>query len=73
MSQLYDKTVNLVKYLPEGKLNEVYNYLSYLNDKEEWEATYELSSPEILSEIKQGLSDLKTGNSISFRDIKRNV
>ncbi len=73
MNVIYDQTVELVKSLPEEKIAEAYNYLSYLNSKDEWESTMELNSPEILLEIKKGLDEINSGNFVNFNDIKRNV
>jgi hypothetical protein len=73
MDAIYDNTIQLVNSLSIDKLKEAYNFLSYLNDKEEWEATLELNSPTILQEIKQGLEDIKSGNFIEFKKIRRNV
>ena len=73
MEALYDNTIRLVNSLSADELKAAYSFLSYLKDKVEWEATMELNSPEILSEIKQGLNDLKSGNYVEFSKIRRNV
>lgn len=73
MNALFEKTVELVKNLPKDKLKEAYNYLVYMNDKAEWEATMELNHPEILKEIKDGIDELKNGNLAKFNSVRRNV
>lgn len=73
MNAIYERSVELVKSLPEEKIAEAYNYLSYLNSKDEWESTMELNSPKILLEIQQGLNEINSGNFVNFKDIRRNV
>ncbi len=73
METLYSRSIDLINHLPKNKINEAFNYLSYLKDKEEWEATYELISPEILKEIKNGIEEINSGKYIDFNDIRRNV
>lgn len=73
MEAIYDRSVKLINSLSEEKLAEAYDFLTYLNDKEEWESTRELSSPEILLEIKNGLKEINTGNFVDFKSIRRNV
>lgn len=73
MEAIYDRSVKLINSLSEEKLAEAYDFLTYLNDKEEWESTRELNSPEILLEIKNGLKEINTGNFVDFKSIRRNV
>lgn len=73
METLKEKTVELVKNLPKDKLKEAYNYLVYMNDKAEWEATMELNHPEILKEIKEGINELKNGDFVKFKSVRRDV
>lgn len=72
-AMLVSNAFELFNSLSDDKMREAYNFLSYLKDKEEWEATMELSSPEILNQIKEGLAELNSGNFVKFDDIKRNV
>ena len=41
---LQQQAVELIKQLSTEKLKSVIDYLNYLQDKEEWEATHELAS-----------------------------
>ena len=63
----------LINSLSIEKKQEAINFLKYLKDKDEWEATLELNSPEILNEIKIGISELLQGEYVDFKEIKRNV
>lgn len=67
---LVSNAFELFNSLSEDKMKEAYNFISYLKDKEEWEATMELSSPEVLNQIKEGLAELNSGNFVKFEDIK---
>jgi hypothetical protein len=73
MDAIYNSSIDLVKSLSEEKIKEAHDFLSYLNDKEEWESTMELNSPEILFEIKKGLDEINSGNFVDFKSIRRNV
>jgi hypothetical protein len=73
MTAVQKNAVNIISKLSEKKLKDALDYLSYLNDKDEWEATQELLDTKILYEIKEGLNQIKEGNYVYFKDIKRNV
>ncbi len=61
------------KLLSNEKMQEVYDFISYLNNQEEWEATKELDNSEILEQIRQGLDELKRGEFVKFNEIRKNV
>ena len=64
----------LIERLPTEKLRTAVDYMTYLYDKEAWEATYELASdPEIIKSLKQAEADLKAGRLKSWADVKQDV
>lgn len=71
--KLLSNAFELFNSLSADKLKEAYNFILYLKDKEEWEATMELSTPEILEQIKVGLAEINSGNHVRFDDIQSNV
>lgn len=73
MTAIQKNAVNIINNLSEKKLKDAIDYLNYLKDKEEWDATHELLDNKILYEIKEGLNQIKEGNYVYFKDIKRNV
>jgi hypothetical protein len=73
MNSLQKNAFDLIKSLPDSKLAIAIDYLSYLKDKDEWEATNELSDSHILKEIQAGIEDLKAGRVVDFEEIRRNV
>ena len=59
---------------PKEKLKAAIDYMTYLHDKEAWEATYELASdPEIVESLKRAEADVKAGRLKSWADVKREV
>ena len=63
----------IVNSLSDEKIKKAINYLTYLKDKEEWDATMELSLPEILQEIEIGIKEINTGKFSKFSKIRKNV
>ena len=73
-ANLKQQAVMLIERLPTEKLEAAIDYLSYLYDKEAWEATYELASnPEIVKSLERAEADEKTGRLKSWDDVKREV
>ena len=73
-SNLQQQAVMLIERLPTEKLEAAIDYLSYLYDKEAWEATYELmSDPEIVKSLERAEADEKAGRLKSWNDVKREV
>ncbi len=73
-SNLQKQAVMLIKQLPTEKLKAVIDYMSYLYDKEAWEATYELAcDPEIAKDLEEAEADMKAGRLKSWADVKRDV
>ncbi len=64
----------LIEQLPAEKLKAAVDYLTYLYDKEAWEATQELAKdPEIVKSLEQAEADVKAGRLKSWADVKRDV
>ncbi len=69
---LKQQAVLLIEQLPTQKLKAVIDYMTYLCDKEAWEATYELASdPETVKSLERAEVDVKTGRLKSWADVKR--
>lgn len=73
MTSVQKNAVSIINNLSEKKLKDAIDYLNYLKDKEEWEATQEFLDNNILYEIKEGLNQIKEGNYVYLKNIKRNV
>ena len=73
-SNLRQQALMLIERLPTEKLEAAIDYLSYLCDKEAWEATYELASdPEVIESLKRSEADQKAGRLKNWADVKRDV
>jgi hypothetical protein len=73
-SELQKQAMMLIERLPKKKLKAAIDYMTYLYNKEAWEATYELASdPEIAKDLKEAEADVKAGRLKSWADVKREV
>ena len=73
-SNLQQQAVMLIEQLPTEKLRAAIDYLTYLYDKEAWEATYELmSDPEIVKDLEQAKADEQAGRLKSWDDVRRDI
>ena len=73
-AKLQKQAIMLIEQLPKKKLKAAIDYLSYLSDKEAWEATYELASDaEIVKSLERAETDIKAGRLKSWDDVKRDV
>ena len=73
-SNLQQQAMTLIEQLPTAKLRAAIDYLTYLYDKEAWEATYELASnPEIVKSLERAEADEKAGRLKSWDDVRRDV
>ncbi|MXV82835.1 hypothetical protein F4Z98_05620 [Candidatus Poribacteria bacterium] len=64
----------LIKRLPKKKLKAAIDYMTYLYDKEAWDATHELTSnAEIVKSLERAEADEKAGRLKSWADVKRDV
>lgn len=73
-AKLQKQAMMLIERLPKKKLKAAIDYMTYLYDKEAWEATYELASdPEIVKSLERAEADEKAGRLRSWDDVKRDV
>ena len=73
-ANLQQQAVTLIEQLSTEKLKAVIDYLTYLQDKEAWEATYQLASqPEVMESLKRAEQDVKAGRLKRWQDVKRDV
>lgn len=71
---LKQQTIHLIEQLPPQKLKVIVDYLTYLQDKEAWDATHELTSnPEIVKSLERAEADEKAGRLKKWNDVRRNV
>ena len=64
----------LIKQLSTEKLKIAIDYLAYLQDKEAWEATHELTNdPEIVKSLERAEADVKAGRLKHLSDVGRNL
>jgi PHD/YefM family antitoxin component YafN of YafNO toxin-antitoxin module len=73
-ANLHKQAIELIQQLSTEKLKAVIDYLTYLQDKEAWEATHELASqPEVVESLKRAEDDVKAGKLKSWGNVRRNV
>ena len=73
-SQLQKQAIMLIERLPKKKLKAAIDYMTYLYDKEAWDATHELTSnAEIVKSLEQAEADVKAGRLKSWADVKQDV
>ena len=73
-AKLQKQAMMLIERLPKKKLKAAVDYMTYLYDKEAWEATYELASdPEIVKSLERAEADEKAGRLKSWADVKQDV
>lgn len=71
-ANLKEKAFSLIDQLPTDKLQTAIDFLAYLQDKEAWEATLEITnSPEIMASLARSEEDVKHGHVRKWKDIKR--
>ncbi|MCY3721077.1 MAG: hypothetical protein OXG97_02535 [Candidatus Poribacteria bacterium] len=72
--KLQKQAMMLIKRLPKKKLKAAIDYMTYLYDKEAWDATHELTSnAEIVKSLERAEADEKAGRLKSWADVKRDV
>jgi hypothetical protein len=60
--------------LSEKKVSVVLDFIDYLREREEWEATDELlSDKKLLRDHKKAREEIRKGKTVKWRSIKRNV
>ena len=73
-ADLQQQVVERVEQLSTEKLQAVIDYLTDLQDKEEWEATYELAGdPEIAKGLERAKADVKAGRLKRWADVRRDL
>ena len=64
---------NTVNELPPQKLKAALDFLQDLQRTDEEETQALLSEPGFIEDYRQAKEDIRSGNTISWKDIKRNV
>ncbi len=73
-AKLQKQAMMLIERLPNKKLKAAIDYMTYLYDKEAWDATHELTSnAEIVKSLERAEADEKAGRLKSWADVKRDV
>ena len=73
-AKLQKQAMMLIERLPKKKLKAAIDYMTYLYDKEAWDATHELTSnAEIVKSLERAEADVKAGRLKSWEEIKRDV
>lgn len=68
------KAKEAIETLSDKKALVVLDFINYLSEREEWEATDELlSDKDLLMEYKAAREEIKKGNTVRWKSIKRNV
>lgn len=63
-----------IDFLSDKKAYIVLDFIDYLREKEEWEATDELlSDKKLLMDYKSARDEIEKGNTVKWKAIKRNV
>ncbi|MBC8526615.1 MAG: hypothetical protein H8D22_07110 [Candidatus Cloacimonetes bacterium] len=69
MSTERAEAIELIGLLSEKKLKIIIDFIKYLKDKEEWEATNELLDSKTISAIEEGKKQINNGNFVEFENI----
>lgn len=68
------KVKEAIKTLSEEKARVALDFITYLGEREEWDATGELlSDKKLLMDYKAAKEEIKKGNTVKWNAIKRNV
>jgi PHD/YefM family antitoxin component YafN of YafNO toxin-antitoxin module len=60
--------------LSEKKVSVVLDFIDYLREREEWEATDELlSDKKLLRDYRKAREEIRKGKTVKWRSIRRNV
>ena len=71
---LKGQALALIDRLERRKLRTAVDFLSYLQDREAWEATWELiNDPRIVASLRRSKEDVRKGRVKAWRDVKRHV
>jgi hypothetical protein len=73
-TNLKERAVTLIDHLPKDKLQTAIDFLTYLQDREAWEATWELTrDTNVMNSLYQSEEDISHGRTKKWKDIKRSV
>ena len=73
-AELQQQVVELIEQFSAEKLQAIIDYLTNLQDNEEWEATHELAGdPEIAKSLERAEADVKAGRLKRWDDVRRDV
>ena len=74
MQATKDKALEILNILPEEKAKVALSFMEFLQEKDEWEATYEiLQDRELVKTYKKGLKDIEEGNIEDWEAVKRRL
>ena len=73
LTEIKNKIHNTVNELPPQKLKVALDFLQDLQRTNDEETQALLSQPGFTEDYRQAKEDIRTGNTISWKDIKRNV
>ena len=73
LTEIKNKIHNTINELPPQKLKVALDFLEDLQRSDEEETLALLSEPGFIEDYRQAKEDIRTGNTISWKDIKRNV
>jgi len=72
-TEIISKIQNAVKMLPPQKLEIVLDFLEDLKISDEAETKALLNEPGFLEKYRQAKDDIQSGNTVSWKDIRRDV
>ncbi len=73
-SRLKKEAKQKIDRLSYDKLKVAFDFLSYLEEREEWEATEELLQiPNLLAEYRQARDEVKACQTVKWSEIRRDV
>jgi PHD/YefM family antitoxin component YafN of YafNO toxin-antitoxin module len=73
LSEIRAKIENTIKTLPPQKLKIALDFLEDLQRTDEEETSLLLNNPGFMEDYRQAKEDIRTGKTISWEDIKRDV
>lgn len=73
-ADLQRRAVTIIEQLSTEKPKIANDYSAYLQDKEAWEATHELTNdPEIVKSLERAEADVKAGRLKHWSDVRRDL
>jgi len=68
------QAVALIERLPQDKLHTAVDFLTYLEDREAWEATWELTrDSEVTASLRRCDKDVQGGKVKCWKDVRQDV